>query len=185
MKIIAFVGMPASGKTEASNVARCMGIPVVTMGDVIRKEVAIRNADPSDGGKIANELREKEGMDAIAKRCIPLIQEKIYSGKSDIIVIDGVRGIDEVNYFREHLGDGFVLVSIAIDASIEERFKRVLKRKRSDDMDTIKELEKRDNLESGWGMTDAIDAADITISNSSDLKEFHETIRELFEEMGN
>ena len=39
MKIIAFVGMPASGKSEASRIAAEMGIPVIIMGDVIRKEV--------------------------------------------------------------------------------------------------------------------------------------------------
>ena len=39
MKIIAFVGMPASGKSEAARIAAKMGIPVVNMGDVIRKEV--------------------------------------------------------------------------------------------------------------------------------------------------
>jgi len=42
MKIIAFVGMPASGKSEASGVAKGLGIPVVNMGDVVREETANR-----------------------------------------------------------------------------------------------------------------------------------------------
>ncbi|WNY23952.1 hypothetical protein MmiHf6_12760 [Methanimicrococcus hongohii] len=183
MKIIAFVGMPASGKSEASNVAREMGIPVVTMGDVIRKEVELRGADPADGGKIANELREKEGMDAIAKRCMTMIEEKMKDNPSKIFVIDGVRGIAEVDYFKEHLGDGFMLVSIAIDSPIEERFDRIQARKREDDMDNIEQLKERDTREIGWGMGEAIAASGRIIENTSTLDAYRANIRKLFEEM--
>lgn len=183
MKIIAFVGMPASGKSEASNVAREMGIPVVTMGDVIRKEVERRGADPADGGRIANELREQEGMDAIAKRCMVLIEEKMKETPCDIFVIDGVRGIAEVDYFKEHLGAGFVLVSIAIDSPIEERFDRIVSRRREDDMDNIEQLKERDTREIGWGMGEAIAASDRIIENTSTLDIYRDRIRELFEEM--
>lgn len=183
LRIIAFVGMPASGKSEASNVAREMGIPVVTMGDVIRKEVELRGADPADGGKIANELREKEGMDAIAKRCMVMIEEKMKENPSKVFVIDGVRGIAEVDYFKEHLGDGFMLVSIAIDSPIEERFDRIMSRKREDDMDNIEQLKERDTREIGWGMGEAIAASDRIIENTSTLDAYRANIRNLFEEM--
>ncbi len=84
MKVIAFVGMPGAGKTEASNVARQMGIPVVIMGDVIREEAEKRGLPPTDEniGGVASQLRKEEGMDAIARRCIPKI--KAYEGKSDV-----------------------------------------------------------------------------------------------------
>ena len=183
MKIIAFVGMPASGKSEASNVAREMGIPVVTMGDVIRREVELRGADPADGGKIANELREKEGMDAIAKRCMVMIKEKMEENASNVFVIDGVRGIAEVDYFKEHLGSGFMLVSIAIDSPIKERFDRIMTRQRADDMDSIEQLAERDAREIGWGMGEAIAASDRIIENTSTLDVYRANIRDLFEEM--
>ncbi|HEX59524.1 MAG TPA: hypothetical protein ENF26_05205, partial [Methanomicrobia archaeon] len=48
MKIIAFVGAPASGKTEAANVARELGIPVISMGDVIREELRRRGLPLTD-----------------------------------------------------------------------------------------------------------------------------------------
>ena len=183
MKIIAFVGMPASGKSEASKVAKDMGIPVVTMGDVIRREVALRNADPADGGKIADELRKTEGMDAIAKRCMILIEEKMKENPSKIFVIDGVRGIAEVDYFKQHLGEGFMLVSIAIDSPIEERFDRIVTRKREDDMNTIEELKVRDAREISWGMGEAIAASDRIIENTAAIDTYHKKIRDLYEEM--
>jgi len=40
MKLIAFVGMPASGKSEAAAIAKKLDIPVVNMGDVVREETA-------------------------------------------------------------------------------------------------------------------------------------------------
>jgi len=183
LKIIAFVGMPASGKSEASKVAKEMGIPVVTMGDVIRREVALRGADPADGGKIADELRKTEGMDAIAKRCMILIEEKMKENPSEIFIIDGVRGIAEVDYFKQHLGEGFMLVSIAIDSPIEERFDRIVTRKREDDMNTIEELKVRDAREISWGMGEAIAASDRIIENTSTIDAYHKKIRCLYEEM--
>lgn len=185
LRIIAFVGMPASGKSEASNVAKEMGIPVVTMGDVIRREVTLRGADPADGGKIADELRKTEGMDAIAKRCMVMIREKMEETPSDVFVIDGVRGIAEVDYFKKHLGDGFILVSIAIDSPVEERFDRIVARKREDDMDNIDQLKERDAREIGWGMGEAIAASDRIIENTSTLDEYRSKIRKLFNEMKN
>ncbi|MDD1759688.1 MAG: AAA family ATPase [Methanothrix sp.] len=49
MKIIGFVGLPGSGKSVASNVARDMGIEVLVMGDVIRQEAARLGLEPKSG----------------------------------------------------------------------------------------------------------------------------------------
>ncbi len=177
MKIIAFVGLPLSGKSTASEVAGEMGIPVVVMGDVVREEAKRRGIEINDEnlGKLASELREKEGMDAIAKRCIPIIREKLK--EKGIVVVDGVRGIDEVKRFKKEFGENFVLINI--EAPIEVRFKRALKRKREDDAKTIEDLKKRDERERSWNMGEAIKIADITIQNTGDLEEFKETVREI------
>ena len=45
MKVIGFVGLPASGKTEAAKVAQELGIPIIRMGDVVREEVKRRGLD--------------------------------------------------------------------------------------------------------------------------------------------
>jgi len=112
MKVIAFVGMPGAGKTEASGVARGLGLPVVIMGDVLREEVKSRGLAPTDEniGGAANRLRKEEGMDAIAKRCIPKIEA--YEGKAGAVVVDGIRGIAEVETFKKAFNDNFTLVKI-------------------------------------------------------------------------
>ncbi len=175
MKLIAFVGMPASGKSEASNVARRINIPVVSMGDVVREETARLGLPPTDEniGGTGTRLRVEEGMDAIAKRCIP----KIRSLNSPVVVIDGTRNIEEVNYFKKEFGSDFKL--IAIEAPFDLRFERMKKRARSDDMYNIEELKRRDEREKGWGLDKAIGTAEVKINNTDPLEKFQEEIKKL------
>jgi len=175
MKIIAFVGMPASGKSEAARIASRMGIPVINMGDVIRKEVLGRGLEPTDSntGMVATDLRKCEGMDAVARRCISQIRE----AGSELVVVDGVRGIAEVERFRQEFGKGFILISIY--APIEVRFSRIQKRGRSDDMDSIDGLYLRDQRELGWGMGEAIEASSIEIENNFSLETFRKDVVEV------
>ncbi len=177
MKIIAFVGLPLSGKTTASRIAEEMGIPVVVMGDVVREEVKRRGLELTDenAGRVASELREREGMDAIAKRCIPMIRERL--DEKGIVVVDGIRGIAEVERFRKEFGDDFILINI--EAPLEVRFERALRRKRDDDVKTIEDLRRRDERELSWNMGEAIRLADITIENVGDIDEFKEKVREV------
>ncbi|MCL7410655.1 MAG: flagellar hook-basal body complex protein FliE [Methanosarcinaceae archaeon] len=177
MKIIAFVGMPASGKSEAARVAGNQGIYVINMGDVIREEVMRRGLEPTDAntGGVGTDLRENEGMDAVAKRCVP----KINNTGTDMIVIDGVRGIAEVEFFKQEFGKDFTLVNI--DSSIQMRLERVKARGRSDDMTDINALRRRDERELSWGMGEAIKASDITISNAAGLEKFKQDIVKLLE----
>jgi dephospho-CoA kinase len=175
MKIIAFVGMPASGKSEAARIAAEMGIPVINMGDVIRKEVLKRGLEPNDSntGMVATQLRKCEGMNAVAIRCISQIKET----GSDLVVVDGVRGIAEVECFRLEFGEGFMLISIY--APIEVRFSRIQKRGRSDDMDSIEGLRNRDERELSWGMGEAIEASNIEIENNFTLEIFKKDVIEV------
>ena len=181
MKLIAFIGFPLSGKSTATKVAEEMGIPVVVMGDVVRDEALKRGLELTDEnlGKVAAELRKKEGMDAIARRCIPKIRE--LGKRSGIVVVDGIRGIAEVERFKKEFGDDFIL--IYIDSPRELRFKRALKRGRSDDIKTIEDLKKRDERELSWGMGEAIKIADFTVENTDDLESFKEKIRDILEQL--
>ena len=98
-----------------------------------------------------------------------------------MVVIDGVRGIAEVEFFKQEFGDDFTLVNI--DSPIQTRLDRVKVRGRSDDMTDIEALRRRDDRELGWGMGEAITASDITISNTTGLNEFKQDIMELLEQL--
>ncbi|MET1123669.1 MAG: AAA family ATPase [Archaeoglobaceae archaeon] len=181
MRVIAFVGYPLSGKTTAAEVAREMGIPVVVMGDVVREEAAKRNLPMTDEnlGKIAEELRKKHGMDAIAKLCIPKIREALK--EKGVVVVDGVRSIDEVKRFREVFGDDFVL--IAIEAADDVRLERARRRMRSDDAMTVEELKRRDEREEKWGLREAMKLANFTVENTGSIEDFRAKVRELLKRL--
>lgn len=179
MRVVGVVGMPASGKSEAAAVAREEGVPVVTMGDVIRDEVRRRGLEPTDEnmGKVGVELREQEGDDAVARRCADEIRSvaEEQDTENPVVLVDGVRGGDEVELFRDEFGEDFVLLEV--EASFETRLERVRSRGRDDDMTTAEKLRNRDERELGYGMGDAIEGADVVISNEGSLREFREEFR--------
>ncbi|MHA2183005.1 MAG: AAA family ATPase, partial [Promethearchaeota archaeon] len=138
MKIIAFAGMPCSGKTEAVEIAKKRNIPVIRMGDMVWKEVENRGLplDEKNVGSIADKMRKDFGKDVWAQRTL----EKILSfDKLDLIVIDGIRNAEEIETFKKELGKDFVV--IAIKSSDETRCKRFLQRGREDDSKDIKDFE--------------------------------------------
>jgi dephospho-CoA kinase len=173
VKIIAFVGMPASGKGEAAEVASDMGYPVVNMGNVIREEVERLGLEPTDEnlGGTGTRLRQEEGLSAIASRCVP----KLRAFDADTAVVDGVRNIEEVHLFKEEFEDDFLLINI--DSSTKIRLQRIQMRGRSDDrLMNAEALRIRDERELGWGMGESIKNADMTIDNNGSLEEFRDKI---------
>jgi len=180
MKIIAFTGMPASGKSEAVQLAKDKGIPVIRMGDMVWEETK-RQGKPLDDknvGDVANSMREKYGMDIWAKRTV----EKIHSlKKSSLLVIDGVRNMEEIEYFKKELGMDFLV--IAIDAPDALRRKRAILRGRTDDSKNLKDLEERDKREIRWGLQKVIANADIVIPNNGSLEDFKKQVLTVFKKL--
>lgn len=178
IQVLAFVGAPAAGKTEAASVAKTLGIPIITMGDVVRAELRRRGLPLSDenAGTIASELRAQEGMDAIAKRCIP--QVRAIAGEKAVIVIDGIRGISEVETFKKEFGTDFTLVRV--DAPLNLRYERIKTRGRGDDSLSIEEFKTREERENEWGLGEAMKNADKVITNTDSRELFKEQIEEIF-----
>jgi len=180
MKIIAFTGMPASGKSEAVQLAKDKGIPVIRMGDMVWDETK-RQGKPLDDknvGDVANSMREKHGMDIWAKRTV----EKIRSLKqSPLLVIDGVRNMEEIEFFKKELGMDFLV--IAIDAPDELRRKRAISRGRTDDSGNLKDLEERDKREIHWGLQKVIADADLVIPNNGRLEDFKKQVLTVFKKL--
>ncbi|HYA32837.1 MAG TPA: AAA family ATPase [Candidatus Bathyarchaeia archaeon] len=173
--IIGFVGFPASGKTEATAIAQSQGFVVVAMGDTVRaymREQGIALSEKNVGA-VANELRARHGMDAIAQMCIPTIR----AVQPRKVVIDGIRGIAEVNAYRAAFTDDFKLIAIA--ASPEARFERAKSRSRADDAVSFRTFEEKDKRELAWGLEEAVTAADFRISNDRSLEAFRSAVSDV------
>jgi dephospho-CoA kinase len=179
MRVIGFVGLPGSGKSEAAAVAEDLDVPVVTMGDVIRAECRDRGLDPAtEHGTVAKALREENGPDAIAERSLPLIEDALED--SDTVVVDGIRSDVEVDRFEDAFGADFTLVSI--EAPFETRAERLDARGRDADAEAGGEpLSERDERELAFGMGEAMEQADLVIENTDTLETFHDRIRTLLD----
>ncbi|MXV62849.1 AAA family ATPase [Natronorubrum sp. JWXQ-INN-674] len=180
MHVIGTVGLPGSGKGEAATVARENGIPVVTMGDVVRQETADRGLDPAkDHGKVAQALRDENGPAAIAERSLPMIEDRL--ADHETVLVDGIRSDTEVDVFEAEFGETFTLVSI--EAPFEVRAERIDARGRdASEADGGEGLAARDDRERGFGMDDAMAQADLVIENTDSLEAFHERIRTIIQE---
>lgn len=168
-RVYAVCGMPGSGKGEFAAVLSNDGIPVVSMGDMVRAEVRSRNLpeNPSIFGEIAAELRADFGEDVLAVRLGDKVDELLQA--NPIVLIEGLRGIAERSVFSQRWGA--VFRTVAIDTSEELRFERIQQRGRSEDGDRAA-FESRNLREIGWGLDVLIDEADAVISNDLDLHAF-------------
>ncbi|TYL39843.1 hypothetical protein CV102_06045 [Natronococcus pandeyae] len=179
MHVIGTVGLPGSGKGEAATVAREEGIPVVTMGDVVRQETADRGLDPAkDHGSVAQALRDENGPAAIAERSLPMIEDRLED--HDTVLVDGIRSDVEVDVFEDRFDESFTLVSI--EAPFELRAERIDARGRDVNEDGGGEaLAARDERERGFGMDDAMDRADVVVENTDSLEAFHDRVQAIVE----
>ncbi len=180
MKIIAFAGMPCSGKSEAVKIAKGMDIPVIRMGDMVWVEVRERGLtlDEKNVGAIADQMRKNLGMDIWAIKTLDKISQL---EKTKRIIIDGIRNIEEIDTFKKKLGKDFII--IAVTASDETRQKRFLNRGREDDSLYIQDLKDRDKRELNWGLGTVIASADIIVSNEDGIDEFREEIRKILDKI--
>jgi len=174
--IIGVAGMPGAGKSLVVKAACELGFKVVVMGDEVREEAKRRGieATPENLGRLMLELREMEGPASIAKRCL----EKIQKAKEDFVLVDGVRSMYEVEEFKKHFPN-FIL--LAVHASPETRFRRLFKRRRSDDPVKWKNFVERDNRELKVGLGNVIALADYVLVNEGGMEEFVEMAKQFLE----
>ncbi|MEZ0345926.1 MAG: AAA family ATPase [Infirmifilum sp.] len=161
-KAILVTGLPGSGKSIFGSVAAARGIPVINMGDIIRGIARERSLETTDKnlGMIAKEIREKLGNAAVAI----LALEKACASGSKLVVIEGVRSLEELRYIQEKVSQS---VLIAFHSSPRTRFRRLMERGRKDDPKSWEEFKERDHRELSFGIGSVIALADVMIVNEN------------------
>ena len=161
---VCITGMPGSGKTTVANMLTQLGFKVVTLGDVVREEAAKRNLPSTDEnlGRVMREIRAEGGKGAVAKLALTKIIDA-----GPLCAVDGIRCLDEVNV----IGTVAVTKLLAIHASPQIRFARIVSRNRSDSTPDWEKFKERDKRELEIGVGEAIALADEVISNNHITKE--------------
>jgi len=175
--LICIAGMPGSGKSIVARAAKDLGLPVVNMGDIVREETLRRygSITPELMRKVSSDLRREYGSEIVALRTL----ERIRGIGSDIIVVDGIRSLDEIEVFQ---GYGEVVV-VAIHASPKTRFERIRRRGRPGDPDNWEDFRRRDLVELSFGLGNVIALADHMIVNEGSIGEAYKSAREILERL--
>lgn len=155
---VCVTGMPGSGKTL---VAKCLAQKLglyVNMGDVVRARASEAGIEPTAENlmRLAQELRRAYGSDVVAREVI-----KAVSSYDGVVVVDGVRNVDEVRAFS---GVAPTLI-VAVHSSPKTRYSRLRVRGRSDDPETYVEFQRRDMKELELGIGSVIALADVIVVN--------------------
>ncbi len=165
--VIAFVGMPGSGKGTCSDyLSQKYGWPVLHFGNMVYEEVARRGLhNVNDEIFVREDMRRQEGPAVLAKRVTTTIKD-LDAKANPVILLDGLYSWSEYTYLADEFGDR--LLTIATTAPKKLRRERVLNRKDSHRTYTLQELITREiseieNLEKGG----PIAYADYTLNNSS------------------
>ncbi|ADZ09407.1 UPF0200 protein [Methanobacterium lacus] len=188
MKVIGVTGLPGSGKSVVSRVAKQLGVHVIRMGDVIREEAKNRNKTT---GEVAVELRREFGEFVIADRCVSKIlnynqkpntpnqrKNPVKVNKPTIFMIEGIRSDYEVEIFKKKFKDFKI---IAVHSTPQTRFKRLKKRMRPDDSREESEFKLRDKRELDFGIGNVIATADYMVVNEGPLKKIKGIVRSILE----
>lgn len=180
-RVIAFVGMPGSGKgTMTTYLNEKYGWPVIHFGNMVYEEVQRRGLDNvKDEVFVREDMRKVEGPAVLAKHVARKAKEYLNKG-DNTVVLDGLYSWTEYKYLAEEFKTNFIVIAVAAPKAL--RHKRVLERKDSHRQYTLDQLITREvaeieNLEKGG----PIAYADYTLVNDGTQEELLEKLEATLE----
>lgn len=125
-RTLALVGMPGAGKTLCAKHLESCGYYQFRFGGIVTDEVERRGweINPENERIVRMELREAEGMDVMAKRALPQLNEALQ--EHETIVIDGLYSFSEYKTLRTAFHERMIVV--AITAPRHLRYERLATR---------------------------------------------------------
>lgn len=165
--LIAYVGMPGSGKSEAVRYIQKKGFPFVRFGDITEEKLKEQNrAITPENEKSAREaLRHEFGMDVYAAMSKAKI-DKLFA-LHETVVIDGLYSWEEYVFLKKAFPK-LILVYIFARPSI--RYQRLAKRKvrpLTEEQARLRDVLEIEKLNKGG----PIAIADFVIDNSEENKD--------------
>ncbi len=175
--MLVILGMPGAGKSLASGEAKKRSIPVFVSGDIVRDEARRRKLKftRKNLGALMLKMREEEGMGAVAKRLIPIIEKT----STPYVVYEGARSVEEI----EELKQKYQVITITIHASSRTRFQRLLRRRRSDRPRGWADFVERDYRELKVGAGKLIALSDRMVENEDTKDELRRRMRRLLKSL--
>ncbi len=172
--------MPGAGKSLCARHLEAKGYFQYRFGSIVVDEVSRRGlaVTPENERVVREEFRAKEGMDAIAKRALPILEQALQ--RQNCIVIDGLYSWSEYKTLRAKL-----LGELTVVAIISERALRYARLAGRDERPlTPDEAQQRDyqeieNLEKGG----PIALADYTLLNNQSPDDLLDALDALIDQL--
>ncbi len=177
--IIGTVGKIASGKGAITNhVLEKYQATEYRFSDILRDILQRVHLDVvrENFASLSLGLRKYYGQDILAYA----LAQDIKNDDNKIIVVDGIRRIQDLKYLKEM--QEFILVYV--DADIKVRYERLIGRneKQDDKMKTFEEFQNDHELETETSIKELRNIADVTIDNNGTLEELNKQIDKIIEE---
>jgi dephospho-CoA kinase len=178
-RVLVLCGPPGSGKGVVARKASERGMSVLSLGDIVRSEMASKGLPetPANVGKTALSMREEHGEEIVVDRLIPSLMSTLEV--SDVL-IDGMRQPEEMDRLKKHIDDVTV---VAMSATPQSRSEWLEGRGRGEDGGGT-EFTEREEREWGWGLEMLMDQAHAIILNEGSLEELEERSDMIFETLG-
>ncbi|MCX6776796.1 MAG: hypothetical protein NTY73_02375 [Candidatus Micrarchaeota archaeon] len=179
MIVIGVAGMRAAGKSIVNEVAKELGVGSIEMRSIVIEMMKERGIEVTNRSlrEFADELRKKEGYDIVAKMTIKRVKDT--GGRA--IVVNGIRGYEELKRFKEAFGDSFVLIGMF--APQKMRFDRVMKRSLPEDPKSWEEFVWADEKELGWGVADSFAFSDYMVVNAGEKEDARDKVKALMKKL--
>jgi dephospho-CoA kinase len=112
-KIIAFVGMPGSGKGTCTDyLHKKYNWPVIHFGNMVYEEVQRRGLDNvKDEVFVREDMRKQEGPAVLAKHVARKAQQYLDEGQSTV-VLDGLYSWTEYKYLEKTFGENLIVIAV-------------------------------------------------------------------------
>lgn len=181
LKILAFVGLPGSGKSTAVQYFTEKGYPKVYFGGVIyeaMKEAGIERTADSER-VFREEYRVKNGKDAVARKIVEQITHLADAGQHRIIA-DGLYSWTEYKTLKEAFPGELVLTAIVAPRHLRyHRLAHRPERSYTEQESYERDITQIENLEQGG----PIAISDHYIINDTSIERLHEQLDTLAREI--
>lgn len=174
--LIAIVGLPGAGKTEAADYFKKKKLPVISFGDILNDKIDEQNLEHTIElhRDMRNKLRAEYGKEAFALLSLDKIKHALKENMT--VVIDGMRSWEEYIFLKKNLPSVKIYI-LALFTDKDIRYRRVKSRKTraklyGEDRD-IKEI-----IETNLGPT--IANADFMIKNNYSLEDLHDKLEHIY-----
>jgi dephospho-CoA kinase len=181
-KIVAVLGMPGSGKSEA--IEYLMGKhawPKVYFGDVTFDEMKRRGLERNQANErlVREDLRNLHGDDYYAQEIIKKIEAL---GEVPVVLVESLYSGDEYRVLKQHFHGAFS--TIAIHAQPKLRHERLIHR-------PVRPLSLQESEERDWAQLNRLSQgtpialADFMIVNEGELADMQDALDSVVERIGN